>query len=147
MKYYLAYGMNTNLQSMHERCPAARSLGLVVLSNHRLVFKYHADMEYAPGVNSECVLWQITDACEQSLDALEGFPHYYQKTTVAVYHQARPLECMMYYMVTGSPQGAPPDSYYNMVLQGYQQHGLDIGLLEFARQLAYTAQSDENTKN
>jgi hypothetical protein len=147
VKYYLAYGMNTNLQSMRDRCPAARSLGLAVLANHRLVFKYHADMEPANDVNSECVLWHITDACEQSLDALEGFPHYYQKKSVEVYHQAQRIECMIYYMVTGSPPGAPPDSYYNMVLQGYQQHGLDTGLLENARQLAYQAQSHDNTTN
>ena len=119
----------------------------MVLPNHRLVFKYHADMEYDVVVNAECVLWQITDACEQSMDALEGFPHYYQKKTVELYHQAQPLECMIYYMVTGSPQGAPPDSYYNMVLEGYQQHGLDTGLLENARQLAYTAQLNDNTTN
>jgi hypothetical protein len=141
VKYYLAYGMNTNLQSMQERCPAARSLGLVVLANHQLVFKYHADMEYAPGVNSECVLWQITDACEQSLDALEGFPHYYQKTTVEVYHESQRLECMIYYMVSGSPPGPPPDSYYNMVYQGYQQHDLDTTALENARHLAQAYQA------
>lgn len=147
MKYYLAYGMNTNLQSMRDRCPAARSLGAVVLTNHSLVFKYHADMQYDIGVNSECVLWQITDACEQSLDALEGFPHYYQKKTVEIYHQAQPLECMIYYMVSDSAPGAPPDSYYNMVLRGYQQHDLDITALETARRLAQQASAHDNTAN
>jgi len=66
MSYYLAYGMNTNLISMATRCPAAQSLGKVKLPGHKLSFKYFCDIESAVGQDMECVLWNITEACEQS---------------------------------------------------------------------------------
>jgi hypothetical protein len=59
--YYLAYGMNTNLESMKSRCPDAVSLGKVWLDDHRLQFKYFCDAEYHPGSKMPCVLWSITD--------------------------------------------------------------------------------------
>jgi gamma-glutamylcyclotransferase (GGCT)/AIG2-like uncharacterized protein YtfP len=122
VKYYLAYGMNTNLQSMQERCPAAQSLGKVMLVGHTLEFKFHADARVSDNQVMECALWQISDKCEQSLDALEGYPHYYQKKSVQVQYNNRTIDCMIYYMVSESALHIPPQPYYDMVLQGYMQH-------------------------
>ena len=98
MSYYLAYGMNTNLSSMATRCPAAQSLGKITLPGHKLAFKYFCDIESAVDREMECVLWNITDDCEQSLDAM-----------------------------TGRDQPAQPsESYLNMVTQGYSEHNINI---------------------
>lgn len=126
MKYYLAYGMNTNLASMMLRCPAAVSLGKVVLQGHALTFKLHADAETVNDSEMECALWHITDVCEQSLDALEGYPFYYEKKTVNVEWQGQTVEAMIYYMVDMQRPLERPDQYYlDMLIQGYHQHDMN----------------------
>lgn len=132
MKYYLAYGMNTNLSSMASRCPEAKSLGKVTLKNHQLQFKYHCDVEFSPGKTVECALWLITDSCERSLDALEGYPHYYNKKEVVVDFAGTSIRPMIYYMKTSDQLDFPSDSYFDMVSKGYVEHGMSLDQLEQA---------------
>ena len=83
-KLMFSYGMNTNRGQMALRCPDARSLGRAVLYGHEFRFARHADIIENPAFNTRGVLWDITEECEKSLDALEGFPDYYLKKTVNV---------------------------------------------------------------
>ena len=126
MSYYLAYGMNTNLSSMATRCPAAQSLGKVTLLGHKLAFKYFCDIESAVGREMECVLWNITEDCEQSLDATEGYPDFYGKKEVDVTHNGRKIRAMIYYMTGRDQPAQPSESYLNMVTQGYSEHNINI---------------------
>ena len=126
MKYYLAYGMNTNLAEMEYRCPAAESLGKVVLDNHKLAFKVHCDAEYKPGASMECALWRITDKCEQALDQLEGYPFYYDKKEVIVEHNGKTLRPMIYYMKDNTVLDMPSEHYLKMVTEGYREHNMNI---------------------
>ena len=130
--YYLAYGMNTNTQSMAMRCPSAISLGTVKLKDHKLAFKYHCDVVKSRGNRVECVLWSITPDCEQSLDRLEGFPEYYLKKEVAVKHNGKNVRAMIYYMATKEDIDYPSEFYLNMVAEGYQEHNIAIEQLEEA---------------
>jgi gamma-glutamylcyclotransferase (GGCT)/AIG2-like uncharacterized protein YtfP len=133
MKFYLAYGMNTNLGSMMYRSPASKSLGKVTLADHAFKFKHHADAEYLPGASMECAIWSITDDCERSLDNLEGYPYYYEKKMVPVEFQGKIVEAMIYYMVSDyKTPSRPSQNYYDMVLQGYHQHGMDTNILHRA---------------
>jgi gamma-glutamylcyclotransferase (GGCT)/AIG2-like uncharacterized protein YtfP len=125
-KYYLAYGMNTNLYSMSRRCPAARSLGKVTLKNYKLAFKGCCDVDFVPDDSMECVLWSITDACEKSLDILEGYPSYYGKKEVTVNWEGQKIVAMIYYMVDGSMYNVPSESYLEMVAEGYEDHGINL---------------------
>lgn len=125
-RYYLAYGMNTNLSSMATRCPQARSLGRVVLKNHKLTFKNFCDVVKQKGANVECALWSITDACEQSLDRLEGYPHFYKKKEVSVDHDGRTIRAMIYYMTDSFHLGLPGQGYLDMVTAGYKEHSISV---------------------
>jgi hypothetical protein len=125
MKFYLAYGMNTNLSSMARRCPNAVSLGKVWLDDHILTFKTHADAEYYENGCMECALWKITEVCEQSLDSLEGFPYYYEKKMVDVVHEGELITAMIYYMREYYPLRTPDQYYLNTLVQGYHQHDMD----------------------
>ena len=133
--WYLAYGMNTNIQSMRLRCPKAQSLGKVVLKDYRLVFKNFCDAVKSPGDNLECALWYITADCEQSLDALEGYPDFYGKREVLVQNNDRTLRAMIYTMTgeystsVNDNLKAPSDSYLSLVVDGYANHYLSIGQL------------------
>jgi Gamma-glutamyl cyclotransferase, AIG2-like len=78
---YFAYGANMHPGNMAWRCPDALAQGAFVLRDWELKFYNHATIEPRPGAGVGGVLWSITDACEQSLDAFEGFPSYYTKRT------------------------------------------------------------------
>ena len=124
MKYF-AYGMNTNLAQMAQRCPKAISLGKAVLYGHEFRFSRHADIIENPGFITHGVLWEITDECEKSLDALEGFPDYYLKKMVNVFHNGCAVESMVYYMTNDYPDEYPSDGYLEMLIEGYAEHGVD----------------------
>ena len=118
MKYF-AYGMNTNLAQMAMRCPNAKCLGAARLPNHEFRFARHADILPIPGFVTHGVLWEITDDCLISLDALEGYPNYYQRKTVTVQHQLQSIETMTYYMIGNIPDESPGPGYVEMLQQGY----------------------------
>ncbi len=123
MKYF-AYGMNTNLAQMAMRCPNARSLGPARLPNHEFRFARHADILPTPGFVTHGVLWEITEDCLRSLDALEGYPNYYLRKTVTVIHQDQPVEVMTYYMTGNLPDEPPSDGYVAMLRDGYNENGV-----------------------
>ena len=133
MKYYFAYGMNTNLEQMAMRCPAAECIGQVVLSKHRFVFRLHADIEPCDDCEVAGVLWRITPDCERSLDALEGYPFYYNKKEVVVetfddetINGMTHFVAMTYYMSDQTTESLPSKSYYDCLVQGYGSNNIPI---------------------
>jgi len=131
-KYYLAYGMNTNLSSMHQRCPNAISLGKVTLPDHELQFKQFCDVVPKKGSDVDCVLWSITEQCEKSLDRLEGYPDFYTKKNVQVWHQGKLIWAMIYVMTDYYEQNLPSEYYFFTVLEGYRSHNIDENQLHQA---------------
>lgn len=123
---YFSYGMNTNLNQMATRCPTAKSLGRAELQNYRFEFKRHATIEPDSGRMTYGVLWDITQADEKSLDMLEGYPLYYTKKNVTVMHEGKQLTAMTYLMYPDEQLHIPADSYYQMLEEGYQEHGVPI---------------------
>jgi gamma-glutamylcyclotransferase (GGCT)/AIG2-like uncharacterized protein YtfP len=122
---YFAYGMNTNIQEMVSRCPQALDLGTAYLQDYKMVFKYHADMIQSPGTEAPGVLWSITPDCLEALDILEGYPVYYLRKTVEVCtEEGKLVDALMYYMPPGERLREPSAGYYDLVLQGYDQHGI-----------------------
>ena len=124
MKYF-AYGMNTNLSQMAQRCPNARSLGRAILPEHEFRFSVHADIIPDPGHNTEGVLWEITPECEKALDALEGYPTYYLKKIVTLEYNETFVKAMTYYMTGDLPDSYPSDGYLAMLRKGYREHNID----------------------
>lgn len=125
-KYYLAYGMNTNLQQMAQRCPGAKSLGRVKLFDHKLMFKTFCDVVPNKGHSIDCALWTITEDCEQALDRLEGYPDFYGKKEVSVIYNSKPIIAMIYYMKDFYKQSLPSESYLKTVTEGYLENNMNI---------------------
>lgn len=123
----LAYGMNTNIDQMASRCPGSVSIGRVDIPDYRLVFRGVADIEHSKGDVLQTVLWDITPACEDALDMLEGYPTFYTKKYINVEFNGKVYEAMIYQMVGDRLDYSHPSSYYqNMLEEGYQDHGLDL---------------------
>jgi gamma-glutamylcyclotransferase (GGCT)/AIG2-like uncharacterized protein YtfP len=129
---YFAYGMNTNLDSMQSRCPTAQSLGCAILPAYEFRFANHADILENPEFDTYGVLWDITREDLRSLDALEGYPFYYDRKVVEVIHNGQPVRAITYFMQPGNPDRLPATSYYEMVQEGYLQNGVPVYQLEEA---------------
>lgn len=128
----IAYGMNTNLMGMRRRCPAAIPMGSAVLPNHKLKFRLHADIE--PDVTSDVVgvLWEISQDDLIELDALEGFPTYYTRKTVEVYHNDTWVDAIVYMMNDQGYEREPDRSYLDCCIEGYIANNISTDQLETA---------------
>ena len=134
-KLYFGYGMNTNLIEMAYRCPQARSLGHARLLDSAFRFATHADVVVAEDSYVDGVLWSITDECLAKLDALEGFPHYYNRIEMAVEHESKIKQAIVYFMNPGVPDALPYQSYFDLLMEGYTQHGVPTDQLHNALEL------------
>jgi gamma-glutamylcyclotransferase (GGCT)/AIG2-like uncharacterized protein YtfP len=131
MKYF-AYGMNTNLDSMQNRCPTAVCLGAAWIDNYEFVFRTHADIQKNPGSICYGVLWDITRADLKSLDALEGYPYYYNRFRVRVNLGDHFVYALTYQMTDQTYIQEPGNSYLEMVREGYEQNSVPTGQIDQA---------------
>jgi len=134
---YFAYGMNTNVEGMARRCPQAVSHGHAYLLDHVFRFAGPADVVKHRDSYVDGVLWTITEDCLKSLDGLEGFPHFYNRNYRRVWHQGRVVHALTYYMQPGHMDQLPSDGYFNMVCEGYQEHGVPVEQLYNAVEMYY----------
>jgi gamma-glutamylcyclotransferase (GGCT)/AIG2-like uncharacterized protein YtfP len=126
-RYYFAYGMNTNAKGMADRCPDAVPVGPGIIRDQKLAFRHHADIEYSPGNIVSGVVWVITDACEFSLDCLEGFPVYYDKRNFIVeLETGKKIVAMAYQMTNQTGNEFPGAWYMDCLLEGYADHGVVV---------------------
>lgn len=137
VRYYFAYGMNTNIREMTHRCPDAVCVGAAKIKNYRLVFRTHADIERSEN-NVICgVLWKITARCENSLDLLEGYPYYYDKRDFIV-EVDKPIEgmtnfvAMAYQMVDQNFYSPPSQHYVDCLVDGYVNNGVNVDQIYWA---------------
>ena len=133
---YFAYGSNINLGQMEYRCPDASVVGPVVLEGWELLFRRGGFATIAPkeGETVHGLLWSLTRSCEWSLDRYEGYPRFYDKKMVTVRDsEGRSLSVMAYIMDDRFREPMlPAESYYNGILEGYQQNGLPVSALKKA---------------
>ena len=121
---YFAYGMNTNRRGMAQRCPGALSLGHARLIDYSFRFAIHADVIKCKGSYVDGVLWTIDDFHLNSLDHLEGYPFYYNRRALRVAHEDRVVMAETYYMQSGNLDNLPGQDYFDMVVEGYKEHGV-----------------------
>ena len=131
---YFGYGMNTNTAGMATRCPDARLIGPALIRDWRLAFCHHADIEEAPGDDAWGVLWDITEKCLASLDRLEGYPHYYDRTWLPVEFNGDRDWALVYIMNRPlDDYKEPGQGYWDCLVEGYAENDLPEEQLHAAR--------------
>ena len=132
-KIYFAYGSNLNHRQMAYRCPGAEFVGTGVLKDFTLTFKGDnsgvADIIPCVGGRVPVGVWRISPADERRLDIYEGFPRLYGKRTVRALCGGKPVDGMVYIMSARKPVKLPSETYFNAILDGYSDCGIDCEAL------------------
>lgn len=129
---YLAFGMNTNLNGMSHRCPTATVLGPAILPDYKLKFRLHADIEHRVGSEVVGVLWEISEHDLEELDQLEGYPTYYTRKFVEVWHNDQWIDAVVYMMTDQKYEREPDRGYLDCCIEGYTSNNISIDQLEEA---------------
>jgi gamma-glutamylcyclotransferase (GGCT)/AIG2-like uncharacterized protein YtfP len=129
-KYYFAYGCNTNTNEMHARCPNAVLMGTARLEGYKFEFANHATIKRSNPDVTEGTIWKITEACEQSLDMLEGYPKYYSKLSVVIRQHNEYAPAMVYIMNPELYKAEKPTTGYFITLaEGYAENNIPLSQL------------------
>ena len=136
-KLYAAYGSNLNLRQMDLRCPDATVVGTAQLADHELVFRGNpgsgvATVEPREGSSVPILLWEISARDEKNLDRYEGWPLIYGKKILGFEANGQTVPAMVYIMTPGRDAAQPSEEYYDTILEGYEDNGLDPSVLEQA---------------
>jgi hypothetical protein len=121
---YFAYGANMHPEAMQWRCPKAQASRAFILRDWELKFYSHATIEPKKGAQVAGVLWEITEDCELSLDAFEGYPSYYTKRTWI--QNGVPF---FFYEMTTPKSGKPSEVYVLNIEESYAFWQLPRNLL------------------
>jgi gamma-glutamylcyclotransferase (GGCT)/AIG2-like uncharacterized protein YtfP len=139
VQFMFAYGMNTNLTSMLLRCRSARVIGNAILSDFRLAFRYHLDIEESKFDMVEGVLWELSPGDLDTMDQVEGYPEYYTRSILTPYvgYYGNVYPAWTYYMQDKSALSEPSPSYWELVNEGYRQNNIPPNQLEEALDRVY----------
>ena len=130
---YWAYGSNLNVNAMARRCPQAKFVGPLTLDDGAIVFRGVADVIHMPGSVVPGGLWEITKECERSLDLYEGVAgRFYLKRYLTLRVGQKVRECLYYQMRMSRGILPPSETYYQTILQGYRDFGLNEEILRKA---------------
>lgn len=136
-RYYAAYGSNLSVGQMASRCPNAKIVGTAILENYELLFKgspgnAHATVEPCIGKQVPILIWAIDVRDEKRLDAYEGYPSYYTKTTCAIEVNGEIENVMFYEMQPDFHFNIPSPRYFNIIRDGYKRFDFPEEVLEQA---------------
>ncbi len=130
---YFAYASNLSKKYMSNRCPNAMALKKVILKDYKLTFNELADITPEEGSSVIGGLYLISKQELEKLDILEGHPDLYERLVVELVDDEGNLyEAFVYSMVDKKEQ-QPPESYFKILIEGYDDWGIDKEILERAR--------------
>ena len=136
-RLYVAYGSNLNFEQMKHRCPTAKLYDTGIIEGYELQFKGEPTCAFAtiaPKENASVpvAVWEIQPRDELALARYEGYPSHYFKQTVPVQLGGEEVSAMVYIMNLKRQFGMPSPHYYQTVLEGYHDCGLDTDVLDQA---------------
>ena len=152
-RLYVAYGSNLNIRQMQHRCPTAKLYGTGIVSDYELQFKGQPNCAFATiapkeGAEVPVAVWEIQPQDERSLDRYEGYPSHYFKQNIPVRLDGEEVSAMVYIMNLKMKFGMPSPYYYQTVLEGYHDCGLDTEVLDQAvRNIAQNFYKDYSQKS
>ncbi len=125
---YIAYGSNINLKQMAFRCPHSKVVGTSEIKDFELEFRDVATIVPKENMKVSVLIWELDERDLPVLNRYEGYPSFYRQEKMSFELNRKPCEGMAYLMNSGeiSP---PSPQYYDTILQGYRENGLDESYL------------------
>ena len=128
---YIAYGSNINLEQMAFRCPHSKVVGTSEIKGYELEFRGVATIVPKKEATVPVLFWELDDRDLPTLNRYEGWPRLYRQEKMPFEMNGKSYEGMAYLMNRGTIS-PPSQQYYNTILQGYRENGLDESYLETA---------------
>lgn len=133
--YMWAYGSNLNVDHMRQRCPRAKAIKKMFVTEGALVFRGVADVTLRKGGMIPGGLWKISGECERTLDTYEGVRNkFYLKRYFTLEIDGVKSDCLFYQMRMSRGVMPPSEHYIETIAQGYRDFGLDLAYLDAALQ-------------
>ena len=126
---YFAYGANLCRAHMALWCPESQPLLAASLPDYRLVFRTWVDLALSPGDAVPGALYEVSPRDLAWLNEFHDFPSLYGRTHVRVTTESGPVEALAYRMNPGRTLALPEEDYLNLLIQGYEDWGLALGVL------------------
>ena len=130
-RLYIAYGSNINLEQMANRCPNSKVVGKEMLKGYELEFRGVATIVPQKGATVPVLIWELDERDLPTLNRYEGYPRLYRQETMSFDLDGKEVNGMAYLMNYGK-LSPPSQQYYNTILQGYRENGLDEKYLQTA---------------
>ena len=128
---YIAYGSNINLEQMAYRCPHSKVVGASKIKDYELEFRGVATIVPQKGATVPVLIWKLDERDLPALNRYEGYPRLYRQETMSFDLDSKQYDGMAYLMNYGK-LSPPSQQYYNTILQGYRENGLDEKYLQTA---------------
>lgn len=128
---YIAYGSNINLEQMAFRCPHSKVVGTSEIKGYELEFRGVATIVPKKGATVPVLIWELDARDLPTLNKYEGYPSFYRQEKKSFEMDGKTYEGMAYLMNRGTIS-PPSQQYYNTILQGYRENGLDASYLQTA---------------
>ncbi len=128
---YIAYGSNINLEQMAFRCPHSKVVGTSEIKNFELEFRGVATIVPKENTSVPVLIWELDERDLPTLNRYEVYPRLYRQEEMSFELNGQSYKGMAYLMNRGeiSP---PSQQYYDTILQGYRENGLDESYLQKA---------------
>lgn len=126
---YIAYGSNINLEQMAYRCPHSKVVGTSEIKDYELEFIGIATIVPKKGATVPVLIWELDDMDLPTLNRYEGYPRLYRQEEMSFEMSGKTCTGMAYLMNYGE-LSPPSKQYYNTILQGYKENGLDEKYLQ-----------------
>ncbi len=128
---YIAYGSNINLEQMAFRCPHSKVVGTSKIKDYELEFREVATIVPRANASVPVLIWELDERDLPTLNRYEGYPRLYRQETMSFDLNGKEVNGMAYLMNYGTIS-PPSQQYYNTILQGYRENGLDEKYLQTA---------------
>lgn len=128
---YIAYGSNINLKQMAYRCPHSKVVGTSEIKDYELEFRGVATIVPNKGSTVPVLIWELDERDLPALNRYEGYPRLYRQEEMTFELNGEEVKGMAYLMNYGE-LSPPSQQYYNTILQGYRENGLDEKYLQTA---------------
>ena len=128
---YIAYGSNINLEQMAYRCPHSKVVGTSKIKDFELEFRGVATIVPKENASVPVLIWELDESDLPTLNRYEGWPRLYRQEKMSFELDGQSYEGMAYLMNRGKIT-PPSQQYYNTILQGYRENGLDESFLQKA---------------